>query len=102
MSTAYTIRSSISKYYTELNDCFKGQGYRRSPGDELDGKPALASVVTKYIISLRKRKVQAGEHMESAKALTPSDMKSLYTHCKTKGARGARNWVCRGGLVLSI
>ncbi|KAF7983643.1 hypothetical protein HWV62_20590 [Athelia sp. TMB] len=52
------------------------------PG-EYTGSPSLAIPVCQYMISLRRRKVRAGEVVTSARAMDEPTMKKLYTFNKT-------------------
>ncbi|KAJ3551648.1 hypothetical protein NP233_g13041 [Leucocoprinus birnbaumii] len=55
--------------------------WRHSPiSDTWEGNPSLASLVSTYMVSLRRRKVQAGEAPISARAVTPELLKQLWNH----------------------
>ncbi|KAI5822245.1 hypothetical protein K523DRAFT_422137 [Schizophyllum commune Tattone D] len=42
------------------------------------GNPSISTVVSRYMVSLRKRKTRAGEQATSARALTPEKLERLY------------------------
>ncbi|KAF8801122.1 hypothetical protein BYT27DRAFT_7072917, partial [Phlegmacium glaucopus] len=48
--------------------------------DLMVGNPSVSEKVSSYMVSLRRRKVQAGEVASSARAITPEIMGALYDH----------------------
>ncbi|KAJ3562539.1 hypothetical protein NP233_g9507 [Leucocoprinus birnbaumii] len=54
--------------------------YHNPASDSWRGNPSLSALVSTYMVSLRRRKVQAGEAPVSARAITPDLIKKLWNH----------------------
>ncbi|KAJ6454083.1 hypothetical protein C8R47DRAFT_997399, partial [Mycena vitilis] len=55
-----------------------------SPGRML-GNPSVSEIVSSYMVSLRRRKVQAGETSISSRAITPDILLNLYDYNNANG-----------------
>jgi hypothetical protein len=55
---------------------------------EMKGNPSVSSLVSSYMVSLRRRKVQAGETATSSRAITPEIIGKMYDF-----NRRPENWV---------
>ncbi|KAL1659746.1 hypothetical protein GGF50DRAFT_64647, partial [Schizophyllum commune] len=79
-STAEKLRAGLTYLFGIL--CSLGTNkWRVDPvTGQPSGNPSISETVSRYMVSLKKRKAQAGETAMSARAITPAIMRRLYIH----------------------
>ncbi|KAF8816095.1 hypothetical protein BYT27DRAFT_7068712, partial [Phlegmacium glaucopus] len=83
--SSYTHTQKMRASMTHVFGCVLGIGSQpwkqttSSDGEvHVEGNPSISEKVSTYMVSLCRRKVQAGETTTSARAVTPEIMEALY------------------------
>jgi hypothetical protein len=79
-STAMKVRAAIAYHYISHDAESPGYHYDSSQ-EKWVGNPSRSTMVCRYMASLQRRKVFAGERPESMRPLLVGDIKLLYRHC---------------------
>ncbi|KAJ7210194.1 DNA breaking-rejoining enzyme, partial [Mycena rebaudengoi] len=79
-SHAQKMRASTTYGFGCLNGLGSRPWQKSELTSEMIGNPSVSEDVSRYMVSLRKRKVRAGEVATSARAITPEIIFSLYHH----------------------
>lgn len=77
LSHAQAIRSAVSTFFGQEEGRRKTEWCRGSDG-KWNGNPSLSDRVSRYMISLRKRKAALGDASVAAMAIRSEDMKDLW------------------------
>ncbi|EKM84332.1 hypothetical protein AGABI1DRAFT_33038, partial [Agaricus bisporus var. burnettii JB137-S8] len=75
---ATKMRAAMTFAFGRVHRLGKNAWHLNQMSGKMDGNPSLATDVSAYMLSLRRRKVQAGEAASSARAITPDIMQRLY------------------------
>ncbi|KDR69979.1 hypothetical protein GALMADRAFT_47239, partial [Galerina marginata CBS 339.88] len=80
---AQKMRASMTHMFSRVCGIGK-QSWRRTTSQDgrtrMEGNPSISDKVATYMVSLRRRKVQAGETATSARAITPEILEYLYDY----------------------
>ncbi|KAJ7093975.1 hypothetical protein B0H15DRAFT_763134, partial [Mycena belliarum] len=77
-SHAQKLRASATYGFGRLNGLGSRPWQKSELTGEMVGNPSVSEDVSRYMVSLRKRKVRAGEVATSARAVTPEIIARLY------------------------
>ncbi|KAF7779026.1 hypothetical protein Agabi119p4_3374 [Agaricus bisporus var. burnettii] len=75
---AMKMRAAMTYAFGRLHQLGNIPWHFNEASGRMEGNPSVSSVVSTYMLSLRRRKVQAGEAPVSARAITPEIMRKLY------------------------
>ncbi|KAJ7783362.1 hypothetical protein B0H16DRAFT_1297282, partial [Mycena metata] len=99
-SNAQKMRAAASWNFAQVNNQ-GNEPWRKSDVTGLwTGNPSVSPVVSKYMTSLKRRKVQSGEVANSTRAITPAILERIYdfmhadgrSHIQPFGARKEKKW----------
>ncbi|KAI0691883.1 hypothetical protein C8T65DRAFT_541761, partial [Cerioporus squamosus] len=76
-SHAMKMRASLSYGYGQSNSRGR-QPWRLSDSGRWIGNPSMSDRVSRYMVSLRRRKARSGQVAMSARAITPDILRRLY------------------------
>lgn len=77
---AQKMRAAATYLYARLLQLGSVPWHKSELTGNMVGNPSISEVVSTYMLSLRRRKVQKGEVPISARAITPKIMGALYDH----------------------
>ncbi|KAH9032486.1 hypothetical protein EDB85DRAFT_1865142 [Lactarius pseudohatsudake] len=75
--TAQKMRASMTYAFGRLHG-LGSMDWHCSEGGSMVGNPSVSEMVSRYMLSLHRRKVRAGEAATSARAITADTLKKLY------------------------
>ncbi|EKM82403.1 hypothetical protein AGABI1DRAFT_35038 [Agaricus bisporus var. burnettii JB137-S8] len=91
---AMKMRAAMTFAFGRLHQLGNTPWHLNAGNGKMEGNPSVSSIISTYMLSLRRRKVQAGEAPVSARAITPEIMRRLYnsnTSCSvTTGTHSGR------------
>ncbi|KAF8055903.1 hypothetical protein FPV67DRAFT_1433855 [Lyophyllum atratum] len=77
---AQKMRASMTYAFGRLHGLGSLPWHPSETTDKMLGNPSVSNVVSSYMVSLKRRKVQGGEAATSARAITPEIMKRLFIY----------------------
>ncbi|KAJ7606583.1 hypothetical protein DFH06DRAFT_1019210, partial [Mycena polygramma] len=77
---AQKMRAAVSFRFARIQSAAGITWHKSEVSSKMVGNPATATVVSKYFVSLKRRKAQAGEATTSARAVTQDIIYHLYMH----------------------
>ncbi|KAJ7222300.1 DNA breaking-rejoining enzyme, partial [Mycena pura] len=89
---AQKMRAAVSFRFARIKSTAGIAWHLSEVTSKMVGNPATAVVVSQYFVSLKRRKVQAGEVATSARAITPDDLYQLYLYNISENRMVRRNY----------
>ncbi|KAJ7217232.1 DNA breaking-rejoining enzyme, partial [Mycena pura] len=89
---AQKIRAAISFRFARIKSTAGITWHFSEVAAKMVGNPATAIIVSQYFVSLKRRKVQAGEASTSARAMTPDILYAMYMYNISEDRMVRRNY----------
>ncbi|KAJ7740061.1 hypothetical protein DFH07DRAFT_965548 [Mycena maculata] len=84
-SNAQKMRAAASWNFGQINDQGNVRWQKNDVTQKWGGNPSVSRLVSQYMVSLKRRKVHAGETACSARAITPAMLETIYHYNNADG-----------------